>query len=112
MAQLQERRAAAPRAKKPQLEEKLRTRRTELGEAQDKLFGVQREVALSTIKATLLEKTPAPAQGVPGLRAAWQAFTVAAVKLGIGLVWVGLFGLLAAPFIALGTYLYRRRSSQ
>ncbi len=109
--QLQARRAAAPRAKKPQIETELQQTQTELGQAQDEVFSVQREVALSTISATLLEKTPQPILTARGLPAAWAGFVRAASVLGVILVRVLLYGLFFVPLIVAVVIWRRRRRS-
>ena len=72
---------------------------TERGQAQDELFSVQREVALSTISASLLEKMPQPILTARGLRAAWPGFVRVASVLGMILVHVLLYGLFFVPLI-------------
>ncbi len=109
--QLQAHRAAAPKAKKPQIETELQQTRTELGQAQDEVFSVQREVALSTISATLLEKMPQPILTARGLRAAWAGFVRVASVLGMIIVPVLLYGLFFVPLIVAVVIWRRRRST-
>lgn len=113
MGRVDDRREDAPRSKKPAFDRKISETRTQLGHAQDNLFNIRREIVLSTISATLRER-PAdqPQERDGGVLAAWNAFRAAAIQLGIWLVWVGLFGLLGVPFIALGTWIYRRRTGE
>lgn len=113
IGRLKERQADERESKKPVIEQKISDTRSDLGQAQDGLFNVRREVVLSTIRATLRERpADAPQRRFGGVLAAWNAFKAAAIQLGIWLVWVGLFGLLAAPFLALGTWIYRRQTSE
>jgi hypothetical protein len=106
-AQLQHQQATAPRVQRPGLAEKVQRARAQLGPAQDALSGVQRRTALATITATLIEKTPEVAQAAGGVATAWHSFARAAVKVGLALVWIGLYGLFAAP-LAIGYVAYRR----
>ncbi len=108
--QLQVRRAAAPKAKRPQIDTELQQTQTELGQAQDEVFSVQREVALSTISATLREKMPQPILTARGLRAAWAGFVRVASVLGMILVRVLLYGLFFVPLIV-AVVIWRRRRS-
>jgi prepilin-type processing-associated H-X9-DG protein len=108
LAQVERRRAAAPASRRPVLQQKAREAREQLGQAQDAIFGVQREVALATISATLIERAPQAAVSAGQIGRAWQGFTRTATKLGIALVWIGLYGLFLVP-IVVGVAIVRRR---
>jgi len=87
----EKRRRLRPRSAQPGAD---RERPAEAGQAQDALFGTQRQLALSTVSATLLERGHAPA-AAGGLTAAWQSFLRAATTVACP-VWVG-YGL-GVPF--------------
>ena len=104
----EEKQAQAPAAQRPNLEPTREAARQKLGQAQDALFGTQRQLALSTVSATLLERGATAPAAAGGLTAAWQSFLRAATTVGVALVWVGLYGLLAVPLLV-GVVLWRRR---
>lgn len=108
LAQTARRAPGTPAVRRPAVQEKVREARTQLGQAQDALFGTQREVALATISATLIERAPQAAVSAGQIGRAWHSFTRTATKLGVALVWVGLYGLFLLPVIV-GVVIYRRR---
>lgn len=108
LGQAEQQQAQAPRANKPALAEQATQAREQLGHAQDTLFGTQRELALATITATLVEKAPEVSVSVGQVARAWRSFAAAAAKVGVALVWVGLYALFLVPVIG-GVWLYRRR---
>lgn len=106
--QVAQEQARAPQAKQPSYEPAREAARQKLGQAQDQLFGTQRELALATISATLLERAATTPAAGRGLAAAWGSFVRAAAVVGVALVWVGLYGLLLAP-VVVGVAVWRRR---
>ncbi len=104
---LQQRRKQAGKKEKKQAEADLAEARSNLGPAQDGVFGVQRELALATITATIIEKAPRTSEIATGIGAAWGSFLSSAKKMGVLLVWLALYGLLLLPVI-LGVVIYRR----
>ncbi len=106
---LREQRLRASRAEKKQIDQKIAAAQKRLGPAQDEYFDVQRELALATIQATLVEKTPEVSEALSGVRGAWRSFTRAVAKVGVALVWVGLYGLFFVPMIVAVIIYWRRR---
>jgi len=106
-AQLAQEQAQAPAAQRSTFESGRTEARQQLGQAQDQLVGVERKLALATIDATLLEKSPT-STAMTGVAAAFHSFLRPAVVVGTALVWVLLYGLFAVPVVA-GVVLYRRR---
>ena len=108
LGEVQQREEAARPAQQPPLQEKVSAARQQLGAAQDALFGTEREAALATITATLIERAPQAAVSAGQIGRAWASFVRTVGKVGVVLVWVGLYGLFALPVIA-GVVAYRRR---
>jgi len=109
LGEAQHRAEDARPAQRPAAQAEARTARQQLGTAQDALFGVERELALATITATLIERVPASLRDAPigGIARAWASFVRTAAEVGVILVWVGLYGLFVVPVIV-GVVAYRR----
>ena len=107
----EEQQAQAPAAQRPHLAPAREAARGKLGAAQDQLFATQREVALATISATLLERAATTPAAARGLAAAWHSFLRTATVVGVALVWVGLYGLLAMPLLV-GVAVWRKRRNR
>ncbi|MCE5239013.1 DUF4349 domain-containing protein [bacterium] len=111
LGQVQHREAVARTAQKPALQEQTRAVRQQLGAAQDALFGVEREVALATITATLIERGPQAAVSAGQIGRAWSSFVHTAGHVGVVLVWVGLYGLFLTPVVVVVWVWRKRRAS-
>ncbi len=105
---LYQRRPKVSKLQQNLIDQEIEALKAELDQAQDEYFGVESELALATIQATIVEKGPGTAAAAKGVRAAWNSFTRAAAKVGVALVWLGLYGLFALPLIA-GLIIYWRR---
>jgi prepilin-type processing-associated H-X9-DG protein len=104
----QRERSSAPRHERRQIDKQLATQKSHLGQAQDEAFSVKRELYLSTVTVSLIQKAAKEAPRATGIAAAWESFRSSAVRLGVLLVWALLYGLLALPAMVGGYLVWRR----